>query len=76
MKSIQVNIEQEVYKVVQFVPTINLYQIFHPKGSFEMTRRNTGEWKMLMQTSRRESLPLARIGQMIEEKLGIVNYCI
>jgi len=75
MKSFQINIEQEIYKITQSAPTINLYQIFHPKGSFEMTRRNTGEWKMLMQNSRRESLPLAHLGQIIEEKLGIVNYC-
>lgn len=74
MKSIQIKIEKVAYEIVQSVPTINLYQIFHSKGSFEMTRKNSGEWKILMQNQRSENMPLATIGEAIEEKLGLVNY--
>jgi len=74
MKSIQIKIEQEIYKIVQSPPTINLYQVFHPKGKFEMTRRYSGEWKVLMQNKRWDSIPLLHIGKAIEEKLGIVTY--
>lgn len=74
MKSIKIQIEQVAYEVVQSAPTLNLYKIFHPKGSFEMTRKHSGEWKVLMQTQRSADMPLARIGKAIEEKLGLANY--
>lgn len=74
MKSIQINVGQEIFKIVQSAPSINLYQVFHPKGRFEMTRKYSGEWKVLMQNKRTEDMPLHHIGKAIEEKLGIVNY--
>lgn len=74
MKSIDISVNQEIYKVEQPVSTINIYKIIHPKGSFEITRnRYSGKWKVLMQTNRSVRLPLSPIGKAIEENLGILN---
>lgn len=74
MKSIDISVNQEIYKVEQPVSTINIYKIIHPNGSFEITRnRYSGKWKVLMQTNRSVNLPLSPIGKAIEENLGILN---
>ncbi|WP_367865974.1 hypothetical protein [Pedobacter sp. WC2423] len=74
MRSLKINIENDVYSILHPIATINLYKIVHPKGSFEITRRRyTGEWKVLLQTNKSVTLPIAPIGKAIEEKLGIVN---
>ncbi|MBB6499944.1 hypothetical protein [Pedobacter cryoconitis] len=74
MRSLKVNIEEDVYSVLQPITTINLYKIVHNKGSFEITRsRHSGEWKVLIQTNHSVILPVAPIGKAIEEKFGIVN---
>jgi hypothetical protein len=74
MRSLKINIEDDVYSILHPISTINLYKIVHPKGSFEITRsRYTGEWKVLIQTNKSVTLPVAPIGKAIEEKLGIVN---
>jgi hypothetical protein len=70
MKTIKINVGEEVYKIVQIRPTINLYKILHKKGYFEITRDTyNGKWKVLMQNNQSETLPIHRIGQEIEEKL-------
>lgn len=74
MKSIDISVNQEIYKVEQPVSTINIYKIIHTKGSFEITRnRYSGKWKVLMQSNRAVRLPLSPIGKAIEENLGILN---
>ncbi|HEY0177907.1 MAG TPA: hypothetical protein VGC08_16105 [Pedobacter sp.] len=74
MKSININVNQQNYKVEQPVSTINIYKIIHPEGSFEITRnRYSGKWKILMQTNRSAKLPLTPIGKAIEENLGVLN---
>jgi len=74
MRSLKINIEDDVYSILQPISTINLYKIVYPKGSFEITRsRYTGEWKVLIQTNKSVTLPVEPIGKAIEEKLGIVN---
>ncbi|QNK61734.1 hypothetical protein H7F33_14380 [Pedobacter sp. PAMC26386] len=74
MRSLKINIEDDVYSILHPISTINLYKIVHQKGSFEITRsRYTGEWKVLIQTNNSVTLPVAPIGRAIEERLGIVN---
>lgn len=74
MKTIDINLNQEVYTVEQPISTINIYKITHPKGSFEITRnRYSGKWKVLVQSNRSAKLPLAPLGKAIEENLGVVN---
>ncbi|MBB6272568.1 hypothetical protein HDF26_003025 [Pedobacter cryoconitis] len=74
MRSLEINIEDDVYSILHPISTINIYKIVHLKGSFEITRaRYTGEWKVLIQTNKSVTLPVAPIGKAIEEKLGIVN---
>ena len=74
MKSINVNVNQEIYQVEQPVSTINIYKIIHSKGSFEVTRnRYSGKWKVLMQTNQAVKLPMTPLGKAIEENLGVVN---
>ncbi|RAJ37409.1 hypothetical protein [Pedobacter cryoconitis] len=68
MRTLKINIEDDVYSILQPIATINLYKILHPKGSFEITRRRyTGEWKVLLQTNNSVTLPIAPIGKAIEE---------
>jgi len=70
MKTIKINVGEEVYKIVQIRPTINLYKILHQNGYYEITRDNyNGKWKVLMQNHQNVPLPLHMIGQAIEEKL-------
>lgn len=74
MKSIKINVKEENYLVEQAIPTINLYKIIHPKGSFEITRnRYSGKWKILMQSDSSIKLPLSPLGKAIEENLGFIN---
>ncbi|MET1054532.1 MAG: hypothetical protein ABWY16_04430 [Pedobacter sp.] len=74
MKSIHINVDQEIYKVEQAVSTINIYKIIHQKGFYEITRnRFSGKWKVLLQTDSSENFPLGPIGKAIEENLGVVN---
>lgn len=74
MRSININVDKEVWSVEQPVSTINIYKIRHPKGNFEITRnRYSGKWKVLLQTNEAVDLPLTPIGKAIEENLGIVN---
>lgn len=74
MKSININVNQEVYKIEQPVSTINIYKIIHLDGSFEITRnRYSGKWKVLLQSNGAAKLPLNPIGKAIEETLGVLN---
>jgi hypothetical protein len=74
MKSINISVEQEIYKVEQAVSTINIYKIIHQTGFYEITRnRFSGKWKVLMQADDSAIFPLGLIGKAIEENLGIVN---
>jgi hypothetical protein len=74
MRSININVDKEVWSVEQPVSTINIYKIRHSKGSFEITRnRYSGKWKVLLQTNNDVELPLMPIGKAIEENLGVVN---
>lgn len=74
MKSINISVEKEIYRVEQPVSTINIYKIIHPKGSFEITRnRFSGKWKVLIQSNQLAKLPLKPLGKAIEENLGVVN---
>ena len=74
MKTININIGEEIYKIIQHKPTINLYKILHLTGFFEITRNShSGKWKVLMQNNESATLPLYKIGKAIEEHLGIVN---
>jgi len=70
MKTIKINVGEEIYKIIQIRPTINLYKILHTNGFFEITRDNhNGKWKVLLQNNQNATLPLNTIGQVIEEKL-------
>lgn len=74
MKSLNVNIEKEIYKIVQPISTINIYKVANSKGFFEITRNKyNGEWKILLQSNTSIKLPLKPIGKVIEDELGIVN---
>lgn len=74
MKSIHINVDQEIYKVEQPVSTINIYKIIHQKGFYEITRnRFSGKWKVLLQTEYSANFPLGPIGKAIEENLGVLN---
>jgi len=74
MKSININVGQEIYKVEQAVSTINIYKIIHQKGFYEITRnRFSGKWKVLLQAEDSAIFPLGPIGKAIEENLGILN---
>jgi hypothetical protein len=74
MKSINISVDQETYKVEQPVATINIYKIIHPKGLCEITRnRYSGKWKVLLQSDYAKDFPLGSIGKAIEENLGVVN---
>lgn len=74
MKSINISVDQEIYKVEHPVSTINIYKIFHQKGFYEITRnRFSGKWKVLLQTEDSANFPLGSIGKAIEENLGILN---
>ena len=74
MKTLEINIDKEVYSVEHAVTTINLYKIKHPKGYIEVTRnRYNGKWKILSQSDSSIDLPLEPIGKAIEEHLDIIN---
>jgi len=74
MKTININIDQQNYKVEQAFASINIYKISHQTGSFEITRnRYSGKWKVLIQSNKMLSLPLTSIGRAIEENLGYIN---
>lgn len=74
MKTIKINIGEEIYKVIQHTPTINLYKILHLNGFFEITKNNySGKWKVLMQNNKAATLPLIKIGKAIEEHFTIGN---
>jgi len=70
MKSIKINIGEEIYKIIQIRPTLNLYKILHMNGFFEITKdTHNGKWKVLIQDNQNVKLPLGTIGQAIEERL-------
>jgi hypothetical protein len=72
MKSIKINVGEESYKIIQIRPTLNLYKILHMNGFFEITKDTyNGNWKVLMQNNRNAQLPLAPIGQIIEDRLMV-----
>lgn len=74
MKSLNVNIEKEIYKIIQPIATINIYKVANSRGFFEITRNKyNGEWKILVQSNTSNRLPLKPIGKVIEEELGIIN---
>ncbi|SDZ90837.1 hypothetical protein [Pedobacter hartonius] len=74
MRSINIRVNHEIYKVEQLVSTINIYKIIHSKGFYEITRnRFSGKWKLLVQTDHSAELPLTSIGKAIEENLGVLN---
>ena len=74
MRSININIGQELYKVVHPVATINIYKVANSKGFFEITRNKyNGEWRILVQSNTTVKLPIQPIGKEIEEHLGIIN---
>lgn len=70
MKSIKVNVGEEIYKIIQIRPTLNLYKILHMNGFFEITKdTHNGKWKVLIQNNQNATLPLSTIGEVIEERL-------
>lgn len=72
MKSININVGEEIYKIIQLTPTINLYKILHLGELFEVTRNNyNGTWKILIQNNEAATLPLRTIGQAIEENFNM-----
>lgn len=74
MKSLNICIEKEDYKVVQPIDTINLYKIANSRGLFEITRnKHNGIWKVLIQSNLSVKLPIISIGKAIESQLGILN---
>lgn len=74
MKIININVGQEIYKVIQHAPTVNLYKILHLDEFFEVTRNNySGTWKVLIQNNETATLPLHMIGKAIEENFIEIN---
>ena len=74
MKSIKINIGEELYKIIQIRPTLNLYKILHLSGFFEITKDTyNGKWKVLIQNNQNATLPIGMIGQVIEERLMVTD---